>query len=363
MDKLLTHYNILVDEKKITSDPVQIAVLEKLTCIYQGLVKQDHFLHRVFKQKNPIKGLYFWGTVGTGKTFMMDLFYNALPFEDKIRLHFHRFMNEVQLRLTELQGHKNPLDIVAKEFSERTRVLCFDEFFVNDIADAMILERLFTALFKHGLTLVTTSNIPPERLYLEGLHRARFLPAIALIKSCCDVFHVDSMQDYRLRELEKAGLYFTPLTNESQKKMEALFLVFAEGEEINNQPINIAHRDIPIIKQSKHIIWFNFAVICAPPRSQVDYLSIAEQYEVVFITGVPVMAANDLASITYFINLVDVFYDERVKLVISAEGLPPELYEFGDKAFEYKRTISRLQEMQSKAYLLERQRLLNNKKL
>lgn len=354
MGKLLSAYTALVDNNTITEDPIQIALLKKLEVVYKALLKQKSLLNKVWRRKQGIKGLYFWGSVGTGKTFLMDLFYDTLPFKDKIRLHFHRFMHEVQKRLTELQGTENPLNIVAKEFAKKTRVLCFDEFFVNDIGDAMILERLFKALFNEGITLIATSNIPPERLYLEGLHRKRFLPAIALIKDNCDVFHVVSVNDYRLRALEQAGLYFHPLNKESRHKMEGIFELLNEKSPIQETPIVIEGRQIDIIKKGDKVVWFDFSVICAPPRSQVDYLKIAESYDAVFISAVPIMTTDDLASITYFINLVDVFYDEKVKLVLSAETLPPDLYTEGEKRFEYERTISRLQEMQSKAYLSAR---------
>lgn len=351
MGKIFADYQKRVDDGELTFDPVQVKLIEKLEVIYERLIRQKGWFRQFIGKRESTRGLYFWGSVGTGKTFIMDMFFQRLPFKDKMRLHFHRFMNQVEKQLTELQGQANPLELVAKSFAKKTRVLCFDEFFVNDIGDAMILERLFTALFKQGITLVATSNIPPERLYLDGLHRKRFLPAITLIKQHCDVFHVESVNDYRFRALEQAGLYFHPLNKESEKQMDAVFNMLKRDEDIKTQPIEVEKRLIHIVKESRRVIWFDFHAICAPPRSQVDYINIAERYDVVLVSNVPVIPETDVASITYFINLVDVLYDERVTLVLSAEVLPPLLYPSGEKHFEYERTLSRLQEMQSKEYL------------
>ncbi len=351
MSLLLNQYLALVEQEDIVRDEIQVALIAKLQRVFDQILSRQGLLKRLFSFNSQIKGIYYWGGVGIGKTFLMDLFYDNLPIEKKCRLHFHRFMHDVQTELTKLQGQANPLEIVASQLAEKTEVLCFDEFFVSDIADAMILERLFNQLFQRGVVLVATSNIAPDDLYRHGLHRRRFLPAIALIKSHCEVVAVTSMEDYRFRMLEKAGVYFFPINEENNQKMHEVFAQFARGEVKSNTSIEVENRTIPCKMLADNIIWFDFNVICHTPRSQVDYLVIADRFEAVMVSGVPVIGAFDLADITYLIHLVDVFYDSHIKLIMMAAAYVSDLYPDGEKSFEFKRTISRLEEMQSHDYL------------
>ncbi len=301
----------------------------------------------------PELGLYFWGGVGRGKTYLMDAFYEALPFEQKYRTHFHRFMREVHRELKTLAGEKNPLEQVADRIAGRARVLCFDEFFVSDITDAMILANLLDALFHRGVTLVATSNIVPEGLYRDGLQRARFLPAIDLLKRHTKVVNVDGGIDYRLRALEKAELYHCPLDQAANQSLARSFsALIVEGAEVHeNVPLEIEGRIITAVREADDVAWFEFAELCDGPRSQNDYIELAREYHSVLLANVPRFDARMESQARRFINLVDEFYDRCVKLVISAEVPAEELYQARHLSFEFQRTVSRLLEMQSREYL------------
>ena len=297
--------------------------------------------------------MYFWGGVGRGKTYLMDVFYQCLPFESKQRTHFHRFMRHVHHRLSVHKGIKNPLKMVAQELADEAMVICFDEFFVSDIADAMILAGLLDELFRLEVCLVTTSNIVPDLLYRDGLQRQRFLPAIDLLKQHCQVINVDGGTDYRLRALEKAPLYCSPLGLKADADIEAIFnrLVPVEGEIKIAVNLEVEGRSIPVVKLSEDIVWFQFTSLCEGPRSQNDYIDIAREFHAVIISNIPMMGDDNNDAARRFINLVDEFYDRNVKVAISAaEGLP-NLYSGGRLAFEFERTQSRLLEMQSHEYL------------
>ena len=349
---LLTRYQQLIDDKSIIDDPIQRQLLATLQTCYDQLTHKKNLWQRIVSKNQLVKGVYLWGGVGIGKTFVMDLFYDALPFQEKMRNHFHGFMQGVQEGLRTYQGAQNPLELVASDIANKARVLCFDEFFVSDIADAMILERLFSSLFAKGVVLIATSNIAPENLYLTGLHRRRFLPAIALIESHSHVIDVKSHQDYRFRTLEQDSAYFKSQNKASNQAMLTRFNQISGNNLIEKEGvITIEHRQIQTRYLSNTAIWFDFNQICHTPRSQVDYLKITEQFTHVFISDVPIMSEKDKISITYFIYLVDVFYDKHIKLFLSAETSVERLYEAGDKLFEYQRTISRLHEMQSKEWL------------
>jgi len=299
------------------------------------------------------KGLYLWGGVGRGKTYLMDVFFESLPFDNKMRVHFHRFMRRVHKDLTALKGEINPLRKVAAKIADETCIICFDEFFVSDIADAMILAGLLEELFRLEVCLVTTSNIVPDLLYRDGLQRQRFLPAIALLKQHCQVINVDGGTDYRLRALEKAPLYCSPLGLTADADIEAIFnrLVPVEGEIKIAVNLEVEGRSIPVVKLSEDIVWFQFASLCEGPRSQNDYIAIAREFHAVIISNIPIMGDDNNDATRRFINLVDEFYDRNVKVAISAaEGLP-NLYSGGRLAFEFERTQSRLLEMQSHEYL------------
>lgn len=307
---------------------------------------------RLKKQMSePVQGLYMWGGVGRGKTYLMDLFFDSLPFRRKLRMHFHRFMQRVHKELNSLRGTKNPLEIVADRLHEEAVVICFDEFFVTDITDAMLLGGLFDQLFQRGVTLVTTSNIVPDRLYENGLQRERFLPAIALLKKHCEVLNVDAGVDYRLRVLERASLYYTPLGAEAEAAMRSSFDALTNNVSKGEGNIEINDRKIHVIDHSDDVLWVSFSELCETPRSAADYIEIAREYQSVLLSGVPLLDARNDNAVRRFINLVDEFYDRHVKLILSADKDIDGIYEGGRLNFEIERTKSRLLEMQSKEYL------------
>ncbi|MDR3477052.1 MAG: cell division protein ZapE [Gammaproteobacteria bacterium] len=349
----LDYYHQQVEMGNITSDAMQLTVVEKLQTLQNNLVtelnKRNGFF-RLLHTPQLVKGIYLWGGVGIGKTFIMDCFYHTLPFTQKMRMHFHQFMQLIHNKLTVHQGEADPLQAIAKELAAQTLVLCFDELFVSDITDAMLLGRLFKALFSRGVCLVATSNVAPDDLYKNGLQRLNFLPAIALLKQDTEVIHMASAIDYRLRHLQQAGVFYTPLGLDTQKKMDQNFETLSLGEKIDSTQVIINDRPIAVKKKTSDIVWFEFSDICAIPRSQKDYLVIAEKYKIVFISDIPVIEPNEKDKICLFISLVDVLYDARVKLVISAAEPVEQLYNRGYMVMEYTRTHSRLLEMQSTDY-------------
>ena len=301
----------------------------------------------------PVKGLYFWGGVGRGKTYLMDNFYESLPFREKMRAHFHRFMRRVHRELKQLAGEKNPLEKVADNIAEEARVICFDEFFVSDITDAMLLGTLLEHLFARGVTLVATSNIVPDRLYENGLQRQRFLPAIALLNRHTSVVNVDGGVDYRLRALEQAELYHAPLGPDAERAMLDAFNRLAPATEEVEEAVEIVveGRRIPCRFIAEDVIWFDFEVICNIPRSQNDYIELAKEFHAVLVGNVHQMGRKNDDHARRFVNMVDEFYDRNVKLVLSAEVDMVSLYTEGKLSFEFERTRSRLLEMQSHDYL------------
>ena len=298
-----------------------------------------------------VRGLYMWGGVGRGKTWLMDLFYQSLPGERKQRLHFHRFMLRVHEELTTLQGHSDPLEIVADRFKAETDVLCFDEFFVSDITDAMLLGGLMKALFARGITLVATSNIPPDELYRNGLQRARFLPAIDAIKQHCDIMNVDAGIDYRLRTLTQAHLWLSPLNAETQQQMDKLWLALAGAKREQAPTLEINHRPLPTLGVENQTLAVSFATLCVDARSQHDYIALSRLFHTVMLWDVPVMTPLMESEARRFIALVDELYERHVKLVVSAEVPLYEIYQGERLKFEFQRCLSRLQEMQSEEYL------------
>ena len=308
-------------------------------------------LKRSRKTVEAERGAYIWGGVGRGKTFMMDLFFDTLTVNDKKRIHFHRMMHNVHARLKALDDVTDPLDRVAADIARDTRVLCFDEFFVSDIGDAMILGRLLDGLFRRGVTLVTTSNVPPRELYRNGLQRSRFLPAIELLETHTQVIHMAGVTDYRLRLLQQAGTYLSPDDATADERLQHLFEDSASSAIDTDQPLDINGRDITARCCAKGIAWFEFADVCDGPRSQADYIEIARWYPTVIVSGVPVFDETTENQARRFIALVDEFYDRRVKLILSAAAGVDELYRGKRLTFEFDRTISRLIEMQSTEYL------------
>jgi len=308
------------------------------------------------ERPQPERGLYMWGGVGRGKTYLMDTFFDCLPAEGKLRVHFHRFMQRVHAELKQLSGEKNPLQRVADRLAAEAKVVCFDEFFVTDIADAMILGGLMEALFARGVTLVATSNIEPARLYENGLQRQRFLPAIALIEQHTLVLNVDAGVDYRLRTLEKAELYHYPLDAEADVSLRESFERLAPHAATEGESLQINGRAIRTRCLADDVVWFDFAELCGGPRSQNDYIELAREFHAVVLSGVPALGAGNDDAARRFINLVDEFYDRNVKLVMAADRQLMDLYDGHRLRFEFQRTVSRLQEMQSHDYLAREHR-------
>lgn len=352
----LERYQLDLKRPDFAKDAAQENAVRHLQRLYDELTSahnKNGLISKLFSKPKLIKGLYFWGGVGRGKTYLMDIFFEELPFPEKMRTHFHRFMKRVHEDLTKLKGHKNPLILITDEIAKETRIICFDEFFVSDIADAMILGTLFEALFKRGITLVATSNIEPDGLYKDGLQRARFLPAIALLKENTEIINVDSGVDYRLRVLEKANLYYTPNNEEAEQELESMFSKLVENPNDIQENINLSieHRDIHAKKLCKTAVWFEFRDICDGPRSQNDYIDIAKTYQAVLISDVEQLDTSKEDIAIRFIYLVDEFYDRNVKLILSSEVPLDSLYVGTRSAFAFQRTLSRLLEMQSHEFL------------
>lgn len=301
--------------------------------------------------KPSIQGLYFWGGVGRGKTYLVDTFFECLPFERKMRIHFHRFMHRVHEEMKSLSGESDPLRIVADRFAKEAKVICFDEFFVSDITDAMILATLMQELFARGICLVATSNIIPDELYRNGLQRARFLPAIELLNQNTRVVNVDSGVDYRLRTLEQAEIFHHPLDQQATENLHQYFRQLAPEPGRNDKDILIEGRHIRAIHDADGVVMFEFRALCDGPRSQADYMELSRLYHTVLLANVEQMGQqiDDIAR--RFIAMVDEFYERNVKLIISAEVAMEQLYTQGQLSFEFKRCLSRLKEMQSHDYL------------
>jgi len=340
------------------SDPAQLRAVEALDrCANEWAAykaPRSNALKKFINRTELPRGVYMYGGVGRGKSFLMDLFFNAVPLRRKTRLHFHEFMREVHRELRELQGTVNPLDELGLRISKRFKLICFDEFHVADITDAMILHRLLVALFDNGVGFVTTSNFRPDDLYPDGLHRDRILPAIQLLNQNLEVVNVDNGTDYRRRTLEAVRLYLTPGGPEADREMTEAFDRLAETAD-EDPVLHIESREIRARRRAGGVVWFDFRTLCGGPRSQNDYLEIATQFHTVLLSDVPHMPVRMASEARRFTLLVDVLYDRRVKLIMSAAVPPEELYTEGPLAHEFPRTISRLHEMRSAEFLaLER---------
>lgn len=361
-----SRYQHALHEGTHQPDDVQREAVARLDTIYQQLAMQpepvrqnDGLFAKIGKllgkqdsvPTTPARGLYMWGGVGRGKTWLMDLFYQSLPGARKQRLHFHRFMLRVHEELTALQGESDPLEIVADRFKAETDVLCFDEFFVSDITDAMLLGGLMKALFARGITLVATSNIPPDELYRNGLQRARFLPAIEAIKTHCDIMNIDAGIDYRLRTLTQAHLWLSPLNADTQHQMDSLWLSLAGAKREHTPELEINHRPFPTLGVENQTLAASFTTLCVDARSQHDYIALSRLFHTVLLFDVPVMTPLMESEARRFIALVDEFYERHVKLVVSAERPLDAIYQGNALQFEFRRCLSRLQEMQSEEYL------------
>lgn len=335
-------------------DPAQERAVAALDRLYAELLSAPTpalWRRLLGREAAPAKGLYLWGGVGRGKTWLMDSFFECLPFEDKLRLHFHRFMHEVHAELKRRPGEADPLKGVAAHFRDRARVICFDEFFVSDITDAMLLGRLFQHLFALGVTLVATSNVPPDALYKDGLQRARFLPAIRQLKAHTQVLNVDGGTDYRLRHMQVTRLFYVPAGREADAHLAAVFEHLAGHLTATQGALTVNDRPIPVRRLADGVAWFGFDVLCEGPRSQEDYIEIARSFHTVLLSGIPELDRDREDAARRLLALVDEFYDRRVKLAVSAALPLDRLYSGKRLSFEFQRARSRLTEMQTKEYL------------
>lgn len=355
-------YQQALRSKEINFDEMQMQVVDHLEILHKQIstpspvndasliTKISNIFRHTDKQASTGKGLYIWGTVGRGKTFLMDIFYECLTDENKLRLHFHRFMQEVHHQLRHIKNEESPLNIVADSFKQRTNLICLDELFVSDIGDAMILAGLFDALFSRGITLVTTSNCEPDELYKGGLQRQKFLPAIELIKQHTKVIELAGKKDHRLEFLEHADIYHYPLDSSATSVMLDNYLNVSPDSGEENEVLTIEGRKIPTLRCSEGTVWFTFDALCNGPRSAVDYIEIARCFNTVLISDIPLLTNKDDLT-RRFITAIDEFYDRSVKVIISAEAAVHELYKGQKLDFEFQRTISRLLEMRSHDYL------------
>ncbi len=347
-------YEHALFQRGFTADTAQRSAVDRLQHAYdEWVVYKSHRSSKIRRLINPPevpRGIYMWGGVGRGKSFLMDNFYSVVPLVRKTRLHFHEFMRGVHRQLDELKGVPDPLDEVARRIAKKYRLICFDEFHVSDIADAMILYNLLGALFDNGVSFIMTSNYAPATLYPDGLHRDRMLPTIALLQDRLDVLNVDAGMDYRKRALQQVTAYHTPLGADSDQALRTAFARVAETAD-EDRCIRIESREIRALRRAGGVIWFDFASLCGGPRSQNDYLEIASRFHTVILSGVPLMSASMSSEARRFTWLIDVLYDHKVKLLMSAEVAPEDLYTEGMLANEFNRTASRIIEMQSAEYM------------
>ena len=350
-------YQQNLGKRGFVSDPAQWRAVERLQRLYEEWTaykkRRSNALKRLLVRPDLPKGVYLWGPVGRGKSFLMDSFYLCVPLVRKRRVHFHHFMREIHRDLDELKGSEDPIAAVAEKVSRKYRLVCFDEFHVSDIADAMILGRFLDKAMERGVQFVMTSNYPPDQLYSNGLQRERFLPAIELIKRRLDVVSVDNGTDYRRLKMEKLKVYHVGAGGEDV--LSGIFDRLKDVEE-EHHPLDVERRQIPYRKRAGGLIWFDFEALCGGPRSYADYVDLARRFHTVLLSGVPRLEPKRADAARRFTWLVDVFYDDRVKLVIAAEAQPEALFPEGDNSAEFQRTVSRLHEMQSAGYLQSERR-------
>ena len=337
-------------------DPAQASALQTLDRIHADLIEQKPVslfgkIGAAFRDTVPVHGLYLWGGVGRGKTFLTDLLFESLPEENKTRWHFHRFMQDIHARLRKLSNTEDTLSVIARDLAKDTRLLVLDEFFVSDIGDAMILGRLLDQLFARGVCLVTTSNIPPGELYRDGLQRSSFLPAIALLEKHCDIVKLESARDYRLRHLSQGATYLTPGNDHAERCLADHYRRLSQHHIADTKPLLINDRQIIVKALSEGIAWFEFSELCEGPRAVSDYIEIARDFHTVLLSNVPRFGPHNEDPARRFVHLIDEFYDRHVNLILSAEADPISLYHGEKLEREFERTSSRLIEMQSMAYL------------
>uniref|UniRef100_UPI00333E6969 cell division protein ZapE n=1 Tax=Castellaniella defragrans TaxID=75697 RepID=UPI00333E6969 len=348
------YYEEALRERGFIADAAQRAAVERLQRYYDDWIEfkrqRSSPLKKLFRHPAVPRGVYMWGGVGRGKSFLMDAFYLTVPVKRKTRLHFHEFMRGTHRELREVSGEADPLDHVARKVARRYRLICFDEFHVSDVADAMILHRLLSKLFEYGTSFVMTSNYEPSTLYPDGLHRDRILPAIELIKERMDVMNVDAGTDYRRRTLSALRTYLTPITAATHDELREAFERLADTA-AQKPVLTIENRQIQAQALAGTVVWFDFATLCGGPRSQNDYLELVDRFQTVILSDVPRMAPRQASEARRFTWLVDVLYDHKVKLIMSAQCPADELYTQGPMSNEFHRTVSRLMEMQSREYL------------
>lgn len=347
-------YEAALAERGYRSDPAQLRAIDALErCEREWAdykARRSNALTKLLRHPPLPRGVYMYGGVGRGKSFLMDCFFNAVPLQRKTRLHFHEFMREVHRELQDLKGTVNPLEALGERIARRHRLICFDEFHVADVTDAMILHRLLDSMFRHRVSIVSTSNFHPDGLYPNGLHRDRILPAIGLLKDKLEIVNVDDGTDYRRRTLEQVQIYHTPLGPQADSAMDKAFTRLAEARD-EDPVLFIEHRELRARRRAGGVVWFDFKVLCGGPRSQNDYLELASQFHTVLLSDVPQMPPRLASEARRFTWLVDVLYDRRVKLILSAAVPAEQLYTDGPLAHEFPRTVSRLHEMQSAEFL------------
>ncbi|KQQ31946.1 ATPase [Duganella sp. Leaf126] len=352
-------YQKALQERDFKADAAQRRAVDRLQQCYDDWVRykaqRSSTFKRLINRPQVPKGVYMWGGVGRGKSFLMDSFYSVVPVVRKTRLHFHEFMRGVHRQLDELKGVADPLDEVAKRVARKYRLICFDEFHISDVADAMIMYNLLKALFDNGVSFIMTSNYDPQLLYPDGLHRDRILPTIDLLYEKLDVMNIDAGIDYRSRALEQVQSYYTPLGAAADKALRDAYARLAESAD-DDPVVRIEAREIRALRRTGSLIWFDFHTLCGGPRSQNDYLEIASRFHTVILSEIPRMSASMSSEARRFTWLIDVFYDQGVKLLMSAEVEPEELYTTGTLANEFHRTVSRIVEMQSQHYMDREQR-------
>ncbi|WP_322999645.1 cell division protein ZapE [Castellaniella sp.] len=353
------YYAQALSERGFVADEAQRAAVARLQHYYDDWIEFKHQrsnqLKKFFLHPAVPRGVYLWGGVGRGKSFLMDAFYLTVPVKRKVRLHFHEFMRGVHREIRAVSGESDPLDHVARNIAKRYRLICFDEFHVSDVADAMILYRLLMRLFEYGTSFVMTSNYEPSTLYPDGLHRDRILPAIALIQEKMDVLNVDAGVDYRRRTLAQLRTYITPIVAATRDELRSAFDRLADTAE-QKPVLLIENREIQAVALAGTVVWFDFMALCGTPRSQNDYLDLADRFQTVIVSDVPRMAPRQASEARRFTWLVDVLYDHKVKMILSAQCPADELYTQGPMSNEFSRTVSRLMEMQSREYLAETRR-------
>ncbi|WP_442592731.1 cell division protein ZapE [Parapusillimonas sp. JC17] len=348
------YYSKALEDRGYQPDEAQLRAIDRLQAYFDDWIEfkkaRASTFRKLFKRPDVPRGVYMWGGVGRGKSFLMDAFYLTVPVKRKTRVHFHEFMRSVHKELDDVRGQQDPLDEVARRIAKRYRLICFDEFHVSDVADAMILYRLLFRLFEYGTSFVMTSNYEPSTLYPDGLHRDRILPAIKLIQERMDIMNVDVGTDYRRRTLEQVRMYLTPISADTQAELQQAFDRLLDTAPLK-PVLTVENRELKAVALGGNIVWFDFATLCGGPRSQNDYLDLASRFQTVILSDVPRMGPRQASEARRFTWLIDVFYDHKVKLIMSAECDPEELYTQGPMSNEFHRTVSRILEMQSREYL------------